>query len=465
MLILGADVWGHGLADVRLHGGTIAAIGQLSPREGEPVLMANGGALLPGLHDHHIHLPALAARRLSVSCGPPRVNSRAELAVALACAPGTGWIRGIDYHESVLGGLPDARTLDALVSDRPLRMQHRSGRMWLLNRAALERLLDRAAPPAGLEREHGRFTGRLFDEDRWLQDTLGSRPPDLGEASAALARCGVTGLTDMSPRNAAEIAAHFEAQIAAGILVQRCVLAGALELAAAQGTAWHLGPAKLHLHEAALPPVDEAISFVRAAHRQGRPVAVHCVSEVELVFTLAVLAEAGTIPGDRIEHASVARLELVEEMARLQLHACVQPHFIFERGDRYLVDVELQHQPDLYRLRALADRGIPVAGGSDAPYGDPDPWLAMNAAVHRRTRAGQVIGAEEALTPEEALALFLADPMDLSTQRAIVAGAPADLCLLDRPWNEARARLSSADVRTTIVAGRIVHQRVDEAPT
>ena len=117
MLIRGAEVHGHGLADVRLAGGRIAAIGQLAPEDGEAVMNANGAALLPGLHDHHVHLAGLAARRASVWCGPPEVNDAEELAERLS-RPGSGWLRGIGYHESVMG-LPDAAALDRLVPDSP----------------------------------------------------------------------------------------------------------------------------------------------------------------------------------------------------------------------------------------------------------------------------------------------------------------------------------------------------------
>jgi predicted amidohydrolase YtcJ len=88
----------------------------------------------------------------------------------------------------------------------------------------------------------------------------------------------------------------------------------------------------------------------------------------------------------------------------------------------------------------------------------------MRAAISRRTAAGKPVGLVEALTPEQALALYLADPLDLGRERVIAPGEPADLCLLDRPWAEARGRLLAGDVRTTLVAGSIIHQRVDEAP-
>lgn len=452
MLIRRAEVWGHGVADLRLSGDRIAEIGTLAAIPGEAVIDVAGGALLPGLHDHHIHLAGLAVRAVSVACGPPEVATPDELARQLQ-RPGSGWIRGIGYHESVMG-LPDAQALDRLVADRPLRIQHRSGRLWLLNSMALATLLDRAEAPPGLDRENG----HLFDEDRWLQAALGSSPPDFARISAELAGFGVTGVTDMSPRNDAANAAHVSRQIAAGALLQRCILAGELSLAEARTGSWTLGPAKLHLHEAAFPDFDETAAFVTAAHEQARSVAIHCVSEIELVFALALLDHAGAQQGDRIEHASVASPELTRRMAALGLAVCVQPHFVAERGDRYLADVEPQHQPDLYRLRSLIAAGIPLAGGSDAPFASHDPWEAMAAAVSRRTCTGQIIGAGEALTPEDALALYLADPLDLTRQRRIAPGEPADLCLLSQPWSAAREALSSSPVRATFVSGKLVHQ-------
>ena len=99
-----------------------------------------------------------------------------------------------------------------------------------------------------------------------------------------------------------------------------------------------------------------------------------------------------------------------------------------------------------------------------APFGSGDPWAGMRAAVSRATASGAILGAEEALAPEQALALYLADPERLGRQRRLAPGEAADLCLLARPWAEARGRLSAGDVRATLVAGRVVFQRVDEPP-
>jgi predicted amidohydrolase YtcJ len=81
----------------------------------------------------------------------------------------------------------------------------------------------------------------------------------------------------------------------------------------------------------------------------------------------------------------------------------------------------------------------------------------MQAAVDRRTGSGAVCGPDEALTPEQALALYCGDALDPGgAPRRIAAGAAADLCLLDRPWQAVRGNLSDARVRITWRDGRVI---------
>ena len=119
-------------------------------------------------------------------------------------------------------------------------------------------------------------------------------------------------------------------------------------------------------------------------------------------------------------------------------------------------DVAPADHAALYRLQAFPHAGIPLAAGSDAPFGSANPWAAMAAAVSRQTASGQIISADEAQTPEAALALYLADPQDLARQRRITQGAPADLCLLTQSWGDASKQLSAVRVAATFING--VHQ-------
>jgi predicted amidohydrolase YtcJ len=447
--------------DVRIAGGRIAEIAAaLSARAGEPSLDAAGGALLPGLHDHHLHLFALAASLASVACGPPAVRDRAALAAALRAARG-GFPRGVGYHDSVAGAL-DRAALDVLVPDRPVRVQHRSGALWMLNSRAIERLgLERGADAPGVERDDaGRATGRLFRADAWLRARLEPQAlPDLAPVGRFLSRCGVTGATDATADTDARALAGLEAAVASAALPLRLAVMGDAALPEPAQPGVTRGQVKLVLDEVALPGFDALRDAIADAHALGRGVAIHCVGRAELVLAARALEEAGARRDDRLEHASIAPPELVELVARTGATVVTQPGFVAERGDEYRAEVERGDLPWLYRARGWLDASVRLAGGSDAPFGSADPWHAIRAAVSRTTPSGALLGPAERLAPERALALFLgplADPG--GAPRRVEAGAPADLCLLDRPWSEARLEPSSDRVRATWSAGRLVHE-------
>lgn len=461
MLIRDAELAPGLRADLRLAQGRIAECApHLLPGPDEPVVEARGAALLPGLHDHHLHLRALAAALASVRCGPPEVRDASGLAAALrtasaALAPGE-WLRGTAYHESVAGDL-DGAALDALLPDRPLRLQHRSGRLWIFNRAALEALAPDAEAP--LERRDGRWTGRLYDADDWLRTRLRPRPVGLQAASRWLAARGVTGVTDTTHHNGPEALAGFAEARARGELLQTLRVMGDARLDPVDGLAGvQRGEHKFHLHEHALPDWDGLLAAIRASHAAGRGTAFHCVTRTELVYALSALREAGVHAGDRIEHAAVAPPELADELARLRLTVVTQPNFVGERGDEYRREVAAQDQPWLYRLRGLMAAGVPLALSTDAPFGAAEPWAAMRAAVTRRTPEGAVLGPDEALAPAAALAGFLA-PLEApgAPPRTLAAGVLADLCLLDRGWDAALADLGAVQVRRTWCQGRLVY--------
>jgi predicted amidohydrolase YtcJ len=461
MLIRNAEVGGRRV-DVRVGDGRIAAIAEqgqapLVALVGEAVFDARGGALVPGLHDHHLHLFSLAAARDSVRCGPPEVQDAGGLADALKAAAARsrgGWIRGIGYHESVAGDL-DRSSLDRVLPDQPARVQHRSGRLWIMNSAALKRL--NAARSSPLERMGGRLTGRLYDADQWLRIQLKGQYPDVAASCATLAGYGITGFTDASVSNDRASLEHLSRQVRNGAISQSLLLMGGPALSGVQFAEIEVGALKIHLHDDALPDLAETSELVSHAHQDGRAVAFHCVTEAELAYALGVLDAAGSVSGDRIEHAGMASPEQVAAVAELGIAVVTQPHFISERGDRYYEDLPPQEHSWLYRGAAWLQAGVALAGGSDAPYGSANPWVAMQAAVNRRTSGGCQLGADEALTAEQALDLYLsAEQTPGRNVRRVVIGSPADLCVLDRSWSSARVDLSAVRVVATFRRGHRV---------
>lgn len=475
VLIEDVEVAGQPRVDVLVSGSLISDVaptGSLPQTSGERVTVNGAGcALVPGLHDHHIHLFALAVREDSLWCGRPDVESPEGLKAKLsegasrsAGPRGIGgepeWLRAIGWDDTD-SGWPDRHVLDRAVPDRPLRLQHRSGAMWVVNTAGLERigaLRDGEPLPPGVETDaSGVATGRLVGSDEWLRERIGGDLPPLAEISRSLASWGVTGLTDATAHNGAAELAAFAASRRRGDLLQN-VSAMTAEAEVDCPEEIELGPVKIVLMESALPEVTALIARIVEAHSAGRTVAIHAASRVTVVLAAAALAEAGARAGDRIEHGSVVPPELAELVAALGVTVVTQPHFVVENGDRYLAEVDAGDVPWLYRCQGLLDAGIPLAAGTDAPFGNPDPWRAMAAAVERRSASGVLMGSGEELSPEQALALFTGSAKAPGgPPRRIAPGEPADLCLLDRCWADARRDLRSVTVRHTLVRGAFTY--------
>lgn len=432
MLIRRATRLDGAVLDIRV-GAQIEEVGDtVAPRAGEDVFDAAGGTVLPGLHDHHVHLHSAAAAQRSVQVGPPRVRDRETLARVLSTAQvgDDGWIRAVGYHDSVAGPL-DSTALDVLVPNVPVRIQHRSGVLWTLNSAGLSRV--------GLA-DHP--DGRVRSADPRWSDALDRRQLSLADLSGLLVRLGVTGITDATPDLDIGDVVRLTESHRRGELRQHVHV---------------LSPGKRILHDDNLN-LDELAEWIAERHRFGGPVAIHCVTAAQLVVTIAALRQAGTHPRDRIEHAAMVPSDCIVDLVDLGVTVVTQPNFVAERGDQYLAEVPAAEQDQLWRVASLLLAGVPVALSTDMPFGDPDPWAAMRAAVHRTTASGAVLGDGERIPARRALMMFLGRPEKPCRARTVESGQPGDLCLLAVPPEAALEELHADMVAATIIGGRLAYE-------
>jgi len=440
LLFKNVEVEGRAV-DVRTDQSTIAEVGpDLRPTLRAEVVDGRGGALLPGLHDHHVHVLAMAAADRSVS-----LDGVADVGAALAVADREldpdAWLRAVGWSgaEDEL----DRELIDAVVPGRPVRVQHRSGVLWVLNTAALER--------AGLDAPDG----KLFGADSVLRERIDDAEPlDLAAVGQRLASYGVTGVTDATPFTDM----GGPNLLAGGGLAQRIVLMGAPHLDlddAPAGVEW--GPAKILLADHALPSLPEVVASFAAARSRRRAIAVHSVTAASLVLALTAWDEIGAQPGDRIEHGAVIPASLISRIADLGLTVVTQPNFVVEREEQYRTEVPADELDSLYRCRTLLDAGVPVAFGTDAPFGDADPWKAIAAAVDR------TIAPAERVDAERALDRFLTAPLDPGCgPRRVEPGGRADLCLLRAPLRDALRTPSAELVAATVCDGNVRFLRSGE---
>lgn len=453
------------------------------------VLDAEGGIAIPAFHDAHLHLLPYARAAAHVDCRPARslAEIQAALAVRARTLPPGAWVRAGGYDEARLVERrhPDRHDLDAAVPDRPVRLQHRSLHLDVLNTPALRALglLESAAP--GVERDPttGAPTGRLYHAAALLRARL-PRPSEADLAAAVRAATrrllawGVTSVQDATHTNGPAQWALFTRLAVCGALgVRVFLLPGAEGWPALAGAAPGLeptapvllGPVKLMLDEATSDPatVRAAVAAARAA---GRAVALHAVSEAEVALALDALRAAGPRrPGadaapDRLEHAAVLPEAWLPDLRALGVAVVGQPALVAERGDVYRAAYPPAFHGWLHRAASLVRAGIRYAIGSDAPVTEPSPGLALRAARDRLAPDGAPLGPAEALRLEEALTALTLGPA-----RAVGAagwlgqlrpGFVADIAVLDpdalEPDTPEAAR---RPVRLTLVAGRVAWRR------
>ena len=199
---------------------------------------------------------------------------------------------------------------------------------------------------------------------------------------------------------------------------------------------------------------DGLRAVMEAANRHRLTVAIHAIGDAAVDQALTAFERTGATGS--IEHAQLIEREDAKRMAAAGIRASVQPAHLVD--DRDLTERLWPDKCDrCFALRWLADEGVELALGSDAPVAPLDPWLAVAAAVHRSGDERPPWHPEQSLTPREALA---ASTDGLGT---VAVGHPADLALLDAdplalgsPADQAAA-LRDMPVAATWVDGGLVH--------
>ncbi|MFD1214508.1 amidohydrolase family protein [Arthrobacter sp. GCM10027362] len=211
---------------------------------------------------------------------------------------------------------------------------------------------------------------------------------------------------------------------------------------------------------------------VDAAYRAGWPVALHAIGDAAIDLAVEIITSCQDRYGrnalpNRIEHFGIARPDQVAAVAAAGIAVTPQAAFIGPLGDQFAALVGPGREGWLYRGRSLVDAGVLPAGSSDLPVADNNVRRAMQSSVDRRTEGGLVLGgAEEGLTPEEALRSYTewaaAATGTAAEKGTLRAGKLADFAVLSGSPLEA-GDICALEVLATIVGGRFTYNRLGTA--
>jgi predicted amidohydrolase YtcJ len=495
-----------GIADGRV----VSAGSEREVREaatpGARLVQAGARAVVPGLHDFHLHLVGMARARGVVDLeGARNMDALVErVASAAAHARPGSWVRGDGWHaESLVFSQLDR--LEGILGGRPALLRSHDRHSAWASAAALRAagvLANGADPEGGRFERHaqGGLTGVLRES---AADLVVNRAPRLvgaalnqaiRDAALELSGFGITGVTDAgdpttsngqgtyaalgdSFSNLADAHAALEGLLRATANLPADGISHAAEMGLRSGQplgageTLQVGWAKLYAdgalgsRTAALFETytcveqqdergilrigaDELDDLMRRSREAGIGMAIHAIGDRAVAEVLDGIGRAPSrtadMPPDRVEHAQLVRPVDQQRFATLGVTASLQP--IHLPSDRESAEAcwagRLDHA---YVYRSIADSGAVMAFGSDAPIETANPWLGIFAAV-RRTTPGTSPAPwtlAQAIQPATALRAYTLGP-------ALGSGR-ADIGHL-RPGARADLAVLNSDLETLLAA-------------
>jgi predicted amidohydrolase YtcJ len=458
---------------VLVEDGRIAWLGDAAAAPSAAGVVAGEGALLtPAFVDAHVHATAtgLALTGLDLHSSLSLADAVASLRAHAGATPG-GVLLGTGWDET---GWPEGRGLtradvDAVVGDRPAYL----ARADVHSATASTALLDRIPGIADLPGFSADGQLRLDAHHAARQEAYGAvdavqRGAAHRATRAAAAALGIGSLHEMAgPEvSGADDLVGLLAIAAAepgprvfgywGELAERGGLdvVRELGLTGAGGDLFCDGALGSHTAALSRPYSDRPetaghlrfetaslVEHVRACTRAGVQAGFHVIGDAAVDQVLdavgMVVDELGAAAvracRHRLEHVEMVSPAAVERLRAWGMVASVQPAFDAAWGGdagMYAERLGVERALDTNPFAALADAGVALALGSDAPVTPLDPWGGVHAAVDHHTPGSGLrpFDAFDAATHGGWHAVRREHP-----QGPLAVGAPADLALWATP--------------------------------
>jgi predicted amidohydrolase YtcJ len=482
------------------------------------VIDAEGRRVVPGFNDAHVHF--VDGGRQIDNVDLKDAATQAEFARRIGerakAKPGE-WILGGDWDDQrwTPAQLPTRELIDPGTNGTPVFVIRYDGHMGLANSAALGRagITEQTPDPPGgtVVRDTRGFPTGVFKDAAmdYITRVIPKMTPEqrlraVKRALGHAASLGVTSVQDMNPTyddvsvyadlaNRGELTARiYAAPMETGwydqakLGIHRSFGSSWLRLGAVKGYAdGSLGSTTAYFFQPYLDAPDtrgllseemqdigEMRTRLMAADHARLQLCMHAIGDAAISQILDLFDEIVHANGERdrrfrIEHAQHISRKDFARFARLKVIASVQPYHAIDDGRWAERRIGPERIRTTYAFRTLLDAGVRLSLGTDWSVAPLNPMMTLYAATTRATLDGKNPAGwvpEEKITIREAVAAYTSGSAFAEFQEGekgtIARGRLADLVILsDDVFSIPPARIKEASVLTTIVGGKVVHQR------
>jgi hypothetical protein len=504
--------------------GSRAEIDKLHKGKSTRLVDLDGKTMMPGFIDGHAHVggfgsQAVGANLLAEPDGTANtIDDLVAKLQAFAKSPDverTGWIFGLGYDDSLLGRHPTREDLDKVSPTIPVIAVHISAHMSAMNSAGLKAVgigPDSEDPPGGVIRREadGKTPNGVLeelasipymvkainptkaaDQDFFLAKgielaksygyTTATEGRLLGPQDAAMRGAASRGLMDIDVIGWADYTVKSDLDTGLSPDYSNHYRLGGLKInldGSPQGrTAWStkaylIPPDGQKAGYKGYPAIEDTAkvqALLDEAYTKGWPVKVHANGDAAIDQLFAalrpVVAKHGVKPGQTILiHGQFLRSDQVQDLKSLGIFPSMFPMHTFYWGDWYKQIIGPERAAKISPMRSILNTGLHATSHTDAPVALPNLMQVVWATVNRISRSGEIIGADERVTPLEAMkmiTLWGAEQFgEDKTKGSLTPGKLADMVVLsDNPLTIEPTKINAIVVLETIKEGKTVYAR------
>jgi predicted amidohydrolase YtcJ len=468
--------------------------------------------VLPGFIDAHSH-PAMSGRLhlRQVDCDLRSIKAiQAALRERAAKTPPGELVLGFKYDDTKTaeGRMLTLKDLDEAVPDHPVLVNHRGGHENFVNSLALKAAqVDENTPdPSGgkFDRDSsGHLNGRIIERaeaafGKVIPSTFSREDCREGVKliSKMMTKTGITSVGDAlgSPedlqayqdaRDSGDlpmrvycfIAWRFiDKMIAAGVRTglgdewvriggMKQVADGAISGRTARLSQPYIGSPNDYGTFSASE--EELYEYGRKGYAAGWQLGTHANGDVAIERVLNVYERLSREiprkdPRFRIEHCTLVNDSIIHRMKALNVIPTPFSTYVYYHGEKmqYYGKERLEH---MFALRTFLDAGLHPTQASDYPPGEFAPMMALQSEVTRTDMKGNLWGASQKVSVEEAIRVGTMNGAYASYEEklkgSIEPGKLADLVVLGRdPLREDPSTLVTIPVERTMTGGKWVYE-------